>query len=91
MVSRTELVEVQNKKLDEFHLKDQIEKMTDQIDQGKIIQSMNLTDNIHAAKFKKFISNPVAATKEFMETDDAKPQDESQEYFMENQDDEYPH
>ncbi|KAL6760232.1 voltage gated chloride channel-domain-containing protein [Haematococcus lacustris] len=87
MVSRTELVEVQNKKLDEFHLKDQIEKMTDQIDQGKIIQSMNLTDNIHAAKFKKFISNPVAATKEFMETDDAKPQDESQEYFMENQDD----
>ncbi len=59
IVSRTELVEVQDKKLDEFHLKDQIDKMTEDLDRGHIIESMNLTGNIHATKFKKFIKNPV--------------------------------
>ncbi len=53
VVSRHELFEIQNKKLDDFHLKDQIEKMTEDIDQGKLIQSMNLTGNVHATKFKQ--------------------------------------
>ncbi len=33
IVSRTELVDVQDKKLDEFHLKDQINKISDDLDQ----------------------------------------------------------
>ena len=54
------IVSLQNKKLDDFHLKEQIEKMTEDIQQGKLIQSMNLTGNIHAAKFKKLMQNPLA-------------------------------
>jgi hypothetical protein len=59
IVSRQELVEVQNKQLDEFHLKDHIEKVEEQLEQGKLIESMNLTGNIHAAKLKQFMQNPV--------------------------------
>lgn len=47
---------------DEFHLKEQMEKMTQDIEQGKLIQSMQLGDNIHAAKFKNFIQNPLAVS-----------------------------
>ena len=50
---------MQNAKLDEFHLKDQIQKMEADIEKGNIITSMNLQNNVHAAKFKNFLTNPL--------------------------------
>eukprot|EP00798_Chlamydomonas_sp_ICE-L_P020089 gene20090-26807_t len=81
MISRQELVDIQNKTLDEFHMQDMMTKMSEDIEQGKILRSMNLTDNIHAARFKegakkfqqtalRFVKNPVKATQDYLEEED---------------------
>jgi chloride channel 7 len=71
VVSRAELVEVQNAQLDGFHLKEQLDKMAREVDAGKIIGSMHLDNNIHAQAFKHLFTNPVAAVREVLDADDA--------------------
>ncbi len=39
---------MQNTQLDSFHLREQLDRMAHEIDQGKIIGSMHLDNNIHA-------------------------------------------
>lgn len=46
--SPQELVDVQNTQLDNFHLREQLDRMAHEIEQGKIIGSMHLDNNIHA-------------------------------------------
>ncbi|PNH00895.1 Chloride channel protein CLC-d [Tetrabaena socialis] len=70
LVSRADLVHVQNEQLDKFHLKEQLEKMAKEIEAGKIIGSMHLDNNIHANAFKHIFSNPVAAVREVLDKDD---------------------
>lgn len=41
-MSRHELVEIQNKKLDEFHLKDQIERMQHEVCCGRLVSVAGL-------------------------------------------------
>ena len=41
-------MDIQNKKLDDFHLKDQIDRMNADVADGKILGSMHLGDNPHA-------------------------------------------
>lgn len=81
IVSRKELVDVQNQKLDAFHLKEQIERMDNEIQQGKIIGSMQLGDNIHAQAFRRVFQHPLAAMREVLEKDD-KPEAEQQTFYM---------
>ncbi|KAG2451001.1 hypothetical protein HYH02_004271 [Chlamydomonas schloesseri] len=81
IVSRANLVEVQNEQLDRFHLKEQLEKMAHEIDQGKIIGSMHLDNNIHAQAFKHIFSNPVAAVREVLDKDD-KPMQVEDTYYL---------
>ncbi|KAG2483148.1 hypothetical protein HYH03_017993 [Edaphochlamys debaryana] len=81
LVSRAELVDVQNTQLDSFHLKEQLEKMAHEIDQGKIIGSMHLDNNIHAQAFKNLFSNPVAAVREVLDKDD-KPFEVADTFYL---------
>ncbi|KAG2428447.1 hypothetical protein HXX76_011567 [Chlamydomonas incerta] len=81
IISRGDLVEVQNEQLDRFHLKEQLEKMAHEIDQGKIIGSMHLDNNIHAQAFKHIFSNPVAAVREVLDKDD-KPMQVDDTYYL---------
>ncbi len=70
VVGRSELVDIQNKKLDDFHLKDTLDRMDADIEAGKIIGSMHLTDNVHATRMREgamrlkdgamtFLKNPI--------------------------------
>ncbi|GIL88475.1 hypothetical protein Vretimale_15336 [Volvox reticuliferus] len=81
MVSRAELVDVQNAQLDQFHLKEQLEKMAHEIDQGKIIGSMHLDNNIHAQAFKHIFTHPVAAVREVLDKDD-KPMQVTDTFYL---------
>lgn len=40
----------------------QINHISEKLDQGKLIQSMQLLDNPHANKFKKLFKNPMAVS-----------------------------
>ncbi|GAX84673.1 hypothetical protein CEUSTIGMA_g12094.t1 [Chlamydomonas eustigma] len=92
VVSREELVDIQNQKLDDFHLKDQIDRMNADLEAGQILGSMHLGDNIHAARFKEgmrditqgmlnIMKNPVKATKDFLEEEGDKDEDQK-EFFL---------
>ncbi len=61
-----ELVDIQNNKLDSLHLKDTIDQMNDDIEHGKIIGSMHLTDNIHTQKMKESVSKLRKGTVKFL-------------------------
>jgi CBS domain-containing protein len=92
LVSREGLVDIQNRRLDDFHLKDQIDRMNADLEAGQILGSMHLGDNIHAERFKdgmrditkgmlKMMKNPVKATKNFLEEEEMKDEDQK-EYFL---------